>query len=100
MNIKSHSFEDIWIKINAGAKIFDVRTPQEYQEGHLQGARNIPHDLLEAQLSSLEADKEKDLILYCKSGARSDFAMKLLHEHGFKAASNAGSYVELLQNRS
>jgi phage shock protein E len=100
MNIKSHSFEEIWSSIKSGAKIIDVRTESEFLEGHLEGAQNIAHDQLESHLQELESYKQKDLIVYCKSGGRSDFAMKLLNANGFENVINAGGYSEIVRNKN
>jgi len=65
-------------------QLIDVRTPEEYAAGHLEGAINIDflsEDFLE-QMSKL--DKNKPLLLYCRSGNRSGKATIQLHEEGFK----------------
>lgn len=64
--------------------IVDVRTPEEYNEGHIEGAVNInlfDEDFL-SKASKL--DKNKPVYVYCKSGGRSARASKQLAENGFK----------------
>jgi rhodanese-related sulfurtransferase len=64
--------------------LIDVRTPEEFAEGHIEGAKNInfhSNDFL-AQFSQL--DREKPVYLYCKSGNRSGKAAKELADMGFK----------------
>lgn len=69
--------------------IIDVREPDEYSEGHVDGAINIPPDQLLAGAPQL-ADLPKDapLLLYCKSGARSNSAMHILRSLGFTNLTN------------
>jgi phage shock protein E len=63
--------------------VLDVRTPAEYAAGHLPGARNVPHDQLAARLADLEAFKDRDVVLYCRSGRRSQLAAQTLRSAGF-----------------
>lgn len=88
--------KDAWSLIKSGVKLVDVRTASEYGEGHLVGAVNIPHDQIAARLGELNLKIEEDVVLYCKSGGRSDFAMKHLHGLGFVRAVNAGGYEDLM----
>lgn len=53
-----------------GAVLVDVRTPQEYQEGHISGSVNIPLQSL-GRISSLISRKDTPVFVYCQSGARS-----------------------------
>lgn len=63
--------------------ILDVRTPQEYADGHVPGAINIPYDKVEAQLERLGTDHNRELLVYCRSGHRAKIAAETLHQHGF-----------------
>jgi len=76
--------------VNAGARLVDVRTPQEFSEGHLEGAVNIPVRDIEARLGEL-GDKQGSIVLYCRSGARSAKAKTLLESHGFTRVVNLGA---------
>jgi len=71
-----------------GALLVDVRTAQEYAEVHIEGARNIPLDQLEAALPSLP--KDKPLVVHCAVGSRSAVAVRVLAAAGFDAR-NLGS---------
>lgn len=71
------------IKANQAGLILDVRTPEEYAEGHVPGAKNIPHDQLGSRLAELDAYKDKDIVLYCKSGRRAGIAANTLRAAGF-----------------
>jgi phage shock protein E len=61
--------------------ILDVRTPQEYAEGHVPGAVNVPHDQIASRLA--EVPKDKDVVVYCRSGRRSALATDVLATHGY-----------------
>lgn len=61
--------------------IIDVRTPQEYKEGHIPGVANIPLDELDSRSS--EVPKDKKVLLICRSGNRSSQGTKMLRNKGF-----------------
>lgn len=63
--------------------VIDVRSPEEYAEGHVPGAINIPHNQLEEHAETLATLKGKDLLLYCHSGRRAGMAESELTEKGF-----------------
>jgi rhodanese-related sulfurtransferase len=71
------------IKANHPSLILDVRTPEEYAEGHIPGAINIPHDKLSARLVEINSHKDKDIVLYCRSGRRVGIATDTLQAAGF-----------------
>lgn len=79
-----------------GAAALDVRTPQEFSEGHLKDAIHIPVQELEARLGELTHLKTKDIVVYCKSGQRSEYAKALLLHHGFQTVLNGGGLVDLI----
>ena len=64
--------------------LLDVRTPKEYSEGFIPGAINIPHDELEARIAELDGARGKEIVVYCRSGRRSDIALDLLQKAGFE----------------
>jgi phage shock protein E len=64
--------------------VLDVRTPKEFAEGHVPGAVNISHDELEGRLSELDADRDRDVVVYCHSGRRAGLALGMLEKAGFK----------------
>jgi thioredoxin len=70
------------------AQLIDVRTPEEFAEGHLKGALNynINSDDFENQITSL--DKKQPVFVYCLSGGRSSSAADLLSEKGFTQVYN------------
>ena len=68
--------------------ILDVRTPCEYDMGHLYDAILIPHDELKTSFRGLEECKNSEIIVYCKSGKRSQQASEILVEYGFTKVYN------------
>lgn len=73
-----------------GAVILDVRSPQEFKNGHAKGAVNIPVDVLPSKLSGL--DKNKPVITCCASGMRSASAANILKANGFTEVVNGGPW--------
>ena len=76
-------------KIAAGARVVDVRTPAEFKDGSYPGAINIPISLLPVRMNELEP-KDKPIVLFCASGARSGQGARLLKQAGFTDVINAG----------
>lgn len=64
--------------------ILDVRTPEEYQEEHIEDAILIPDYDLESLAESKLPDKDKKILVYCRSGNRSEAATKELIDMGYK----------------
>lgn len=83
---------DLREKIDQGATIVDVRTPQEFQGGHVAGSINIPLDRLQDQLKRI--DKAKPVITCCRSGARSGMAADMLKAQGFEVY-NGGPWTSV-----
>lgn len=81
--------------VQEGAKIIDVRTPGEYQGGHIPGSVNIPLNELPGKLKQL--DKSKPIITCCASGMRSGSAKSLLTANGFTEVYNGGGWSGLQQ---
>jgi rhodanese-related sulfurtransferase len=81
-------------KIKAGARIIDVRTPDEFADGAYAGAKNIPLAVLPARMNELEP-KDSAIVLYCASGARSAQAARLLKAAGFSDVTNAGGLDDM-----
>jgi phage shock protein E len=66
---------------DAAPFVLDVRSPEEYVAGHVPGAVNIPHDQVAARLA--EVPKDKDVVLYCRSGRRAGMAAEVLAANGY-----------------
>lgn len=62
--------------------LIDVREPAEFRGGHLPGARNIPLSQLSRRLE--EIPRDRNLLLYCRSGMRSKNAARLLGKNGYR----------------
>jgi phage shock protein E len=90
VGVKKASLTEVQAKINAGAKIIDVRTPEEFSGGAYRKAKNIPLDSLPNRLNEL-GDKTAPIVVYCASGSRSSQAARILKKAGFTDISNAGS---------
>ena len=63
--------------------LLDVRTPAEFAEGHLPGAINIPHTELASRVGELADARDRDIVVYCRSGNRTEQALAVLKEAGF-----------------
>ena len=64
--------------------IIDVREPYEYEAGHVEGAINIPPAALMAGAKKLDhVEKDAELVLYCKTGSRSNVSIQILRQQGF-----------------
>jgi len=70
--------------VTAGAVVLDVRTPAEYEAGHIPGARLVPHDQVAARTADLPA-KSVPVLLYCRSGRRTAVAAAALAQLGYTA---------------
>ncbi|MEF2836280.1 MAG: rhodanese-like domain-containing protein [Oscillospiraceae bacterium] len=73
----------------AGAVLLDVRTPQEYREGHIPGSQNVPLQQLD-KVEEVTENKDTVLYVYCHSGARSRQAVSLLKHMGYTNVHNIG----------
>ena len=76
--------------VSVGAKLVDVRTPGEFSAGHIDGAVNVPLHELDGRVMEL-GDVDKPIVLYCRSGARSGKAKRLLGTHGFTEVHDLGA---------
>ncbi|MDO5356943.1 MAG: rhodanese-like domain-containing protein [Conchiformibius sp.] len=75
--------------------LIDVRSPEEFAAGHLDGAVNIPHDQIAEQIARFTKDQNAEIQLYCRSGRRSGAALETLKSMGYKNLSNLGAYDDL-----
>lgn len=66
--------------------LVDVRTPEEYAEGRIEGAKHIPVRELERRSGEIPTDK--DVVFYCHSGARSAFACRFMKKLGYTRVKN------------
>lgn len=83
---------------NPDVVIVDVRTPEEFKAGHLEGAQllDLNSGDFEAALPDLEKDEE--YLLYCRSGSRAAQAKNLMEDAGFSDVTNLGSLEEAAES--
>ncbi|MFT5879043.1 MAG: phage shock protein E [Moritella sp.] len=89
-----------WDKIGQGALIVDNRTPQEFAQGHLKNAINIPFDIAVTQFKQLNISRDQEIVLYCRSGNRSNKAFQSLMQAGYTKLYNGGGYQALMYNKT
>lgn len=88
------SFSVIQTDVKAGAKLYDVRTSQEFATGHITGATNW--SLQDMQVGKLPGvDKTTKLYVYCQSGNRSSQATALLKEAGYTSVTDLGGIQDV-----
>ncbi len=79
-------------QLAGGAQLLDVRYEDEWMESHIPGCIHIPLGNVRARMG--EMDKSRDVVVYCRSGRRSQVGAILLTQHGFKAVSMDGGILE------
>jgi len=84
--------KDALAYLKNGALVIDVRSPGEFNSGHLPTAINIPLDEIETALPRRVKDKNQVLLLHCQSGMRSGMAKQKLKSVGYTNVFNLGSY--------
>ena len=81
------------------ALFVDVREREEWEEGHIPGAVHVPRGNLESRIEGVAPDRDKQLVLYCASGARSAFSAKTLGDLGYTdVTSLAGGFADWKRN--
>jgi rhodanese-related sulfurtransferase len=79
-----------------GALFVDVRTREEVLAGTLPGSLHIELQTIPGRVGELQQWKDKPVVLFCKSGGRSDSAAAFLRAQGFLHAWNAGGYTDIV----
>lgn len=74
--------------VNQGAKVVDVRTEGEYNAGHIKNSINIPLSAFETVDTLIS--KDEHVLLYCRSGSRSEMAKNYLNGQGYNATNIGG----------
>lgn len=77
-----------------GYIILDVRTQEEYDEGHIPGAIQISHEEIEARAEQVLTDKDQLILVYCRSGRRSKIAAEALAELGYTNIREFGGIID------
>lgn len=75
---------------NVSLLLIDVRTPEEYMEGHIPKSKNIPLQEFEDIIKNMNLKLNTLIIVYCKSGIRAAKAYNILKKFGFKKVYNLG----------
>ena len=81
--------------ISAGAFLVDVRTPEEFESGHVHASVNIPLDEVTDRLD--EFSGKDHIIVFCRSGSRSGMAKAILAQAGITNVTNGGSWQNVNQ---
>src|SRR4030042_3661252 len=82
------AYEAITSNLYPNLVILDVRTREEFDEGHIRLALLIPHSELEERIDELAEHKNHEIIVYCFCGMRSTIASRILDAHGFTKVYN------------
>ena len=77
-----------------GYIILDVRTQEEYDQGHIPGAMLIPNTEIETKAEEVLMDKDQLLLVYCRSGRRSKLASEILVELGYTNIKEFGGIID------
>lgn len=80
----------------ATGTIVDVRTPEEYSQGHYPSAINIPLDQIQNRVGELKKMKPP-VVVYCRSGNRSSMAVSVLKQNGMNEVYNGGALEDLMR---
>ena len=85
-------YEELQNKLNAQENfvLLDVRTQEEFDAGHIAGAILLPYDEINLKAATVLPEKEKEIVLYCRSGRRSAIAKKALVELGYNDVEDFG----------
>ncbi|MDK2868312.1 MAG: hypothetical protein PWP51_2329 [Clostridiales bacterium] len=87
--------EEVKKEVPTGPLVIDVRTEEEFAYGAYPGSINIPLDELEDRIGELE-DKNRKIILYCASGARSAYGLQILKAYGYRNVENGGGLARMM----
>lgn len=74
--------------------ILDVRTIEEFTEGHIEGAVSLDHEDIESKAKVVLPDKNKTILVYCRSGRRSKIAAQKLSEMGYTDVREFGGIID------
>ncbi len=86
---QGNKMNDVKTMIEDGALVLDVRSPMEYNMGHYPESLNIPITELQKRIDEV-GPKDRDIVVYCASGSRSETARNFLKSMGYENVINAG----------
>ena len=81
--------------IKNGARIIDVRSPEEYKGEHFKNAENIPVEEILSGAKEIGGNKNDSIVVYCASGGRSGKAAAFLASKGYTNVVNAGGLKDM-----
>lgn len=84
-----------WELIEQGALVIDVRSTEEFEAGHLEGALHIPWEETDELMAAIGEDKTRRVVMYCGSGGRVGRAIEALEAEGYEGLYNATGYDAL-----
>ena len=93
MNITAEEAKQI-MDTEEGYIILDVRTQEEYDEGHIPGATQISHEEIAEKAEDVLTDKDQMILVYCRSGRRSKIAAEALVELGYTNIKEFGGIID------
>ena len=93
MNITAEEAKQI-MDSEEGYIILDVRTQEEYDEGHIPGAIVISHEEIAEKAEEVLTDKDQLILVYCRSGRRSKLAAEALVELGYTNIKEFGGIID------
>src|SRR3954469_13373492 len=91
---------DVKPLINNGVAIVDVRETEEWDQGHLPGAKHVPRGHLESRIEGAAPDRAQRIVVYCASGNRSALAAKTLRDElGYQRVESMTGGITLWKDR-
>lgn len=93
-NINQITYNELLDKVRKGGILLDVRTKQEFLEGHLNGAIVVPYYEISKRIEKIIPNKEQEIIVYCKNGGRGETAVETLNKLGYKNVYNLKEGIE------
>lgn len=84
LEVREIDYQELVQRVKTGAVLLDVRSPQEYREGHLEGAILVPDYEIMGKIENKIKNKEQEIVLYCRSGSRAKRAYNVMDRLGYK----------------
>lgn len=88
-----------WPMIESGVLIIDVRTKEEFEDGHIEGAKQVNFDNTSALMELIGNDKNREVVFYCRTGNRAGQSIDALKLEGYEKLFNATGFKELQSTR-
>ena len=87
--------QQAWPMIENGALVLDVRSQEEFDEAHLEGAIHIPWDDTDSLIAAIGSDQQRQVVVYCRTGNRAGKVQAALEEAGYTNIFNATGFEAL-----